>query len=266
MAAWLVAVAILLIDGALTAVHYTPSQDAVGLTAAVVGFGTAIFVVIVAIRWWRRPAVTISYSTVTTYRRRPLAVPWPMIVEVIRGAQSGSSGHRALGVLLADSRFITVNALRHLAEPVARPQGLRAESAATPYVPAYPDLSAQETMPDALAGPTLQLSCWVTLTRVITVGSGWIAWRPRFTWQWRVLAPADVVSTIDLQWPRRRGVRLSRADSSGLRLRPAELAAGIGPELARQLAEHPAATAEFLEALQEAPPAASDQLAAQIED
>lgn len=68
------------------------------------------------------------------------------------------------------------------------------------------------------------------------------------------LAPAlaDVVSTIDLLWPGRRGVRLSRADGSGLRLRPADLAACIGPALAPQLAEHPAATAEFLEALQEA--------------
>jgi hypothetical protein len=49
--------------------------------------------------------------------------------------------------------------------------------------------------------------------------------------------PRQLVSTIDLKWPRRTGVRLSRADGCGLRLRPAGLAAGRGPTLAPQLAE-----------------------------
>jgi len=57
------------------------------------------------------------------------------------------------------------------------------------------------------------------------------------------------VSTIDLQRPRRTGVRLSRADGTGLRLRNPELAAGLGAAASAQLAEHPAATAEFLAAV-----------------
>jgi DivIVA domain-containing protein len=54
---------------------------------------------------------------------------------------------------------------------------------------------------------------------------------------------------IDLQWPRRNGVLLSRADGTGLRLRNPELAAGLGATASAQLAGHPAATAEFLTAV-----------------
>lgn len=93
------------------------------------------------------------------------------------------------------------------------------------------------------------LCCWVTLSRTVVVGPGWLAWQPRLTRRWRILPLADVVSTIDLQWPRRQGVRLSRADGSGLRLRNPELAAGLGAAAGPQLAEHPAATAEFLTAV-----------------
>jgi hypothetical protein len=102
------------------------------------------------------------------------------------------------------------------------------------------------------------LCCWVTLTRTVAAGHGWLAWRPRLTRRWRMLPLADVVSTIDLQWPRRTGVRLSRADGTGLRLRNSELAAGLGATARAQLAEHPATTAEFLTAvLADAPPAKS---------
>jgi DivIVA domain-containing protein len=93
------------------------------------------------------------------------------------------------------------------------------------------------------------LCCWVTLTRVVAAGPGWLAWRPRLARRWRILPLADVVSTIDLQWPRRNGVRLSRADGTGLRLRAPELAVGLGATASAQLAEHPAATAEFLMAV-----------------
>jgi hypothetical protein len=100
------------------------------------------------------------------------------------------------------------------------------------------------------------LCCWVTLTRTVAAGPGWLAWRPRLTRRWRMLPLADVVSTIDLQWPSRTGVRLSRADGTGLRLRDRELAAGLGATARAQLAEHPAATPEFLaDVLADAPPA-----------
>jgi hypothetical protein len=93
------------------------------------------------------------------------------------------------------------------------------------------------------------LCCWVTLTRTVVAGAGWLAWRPRLTRRWRMLPLAEVVSTIDLQWPRRNGVRLSRAKGTGLRLRKPELAAGLGAAASAQLAEHPAATAEFVAAV-----------------
>jgi hypothetical protein len=64
-----------------------------------------------------------------------------------------------------------------------------------------------------------------------------------------MLPLAHVVSTIDMQWPHRNGVRLSRADGTGLRLRNPELAAGLGATASAQFAEHPAATAEFLAAV-----------------
>jgi hypothetical protein len=111
---------------------------------------------------------------------------------------------------------------------------------------------------EAVAG-LFMLCRWVTLTREIAVGPGWIAWRPRLTSLWRVLPFAELVSTIDAHWPRRDGVRLTRADGSSLRLRPAELAAGISPELSVQLAAHPAATHAFLDALQKAAAATSGQ-------
>lgn len=237
-----------------------------------------------------------------------------MIAEVISGSQAGSAVRAAPGLVLVNGRFLGVEALSRLAEPVPRPQDRLVAPAVARSVPAYPALGAQRKVQQSLPGLPEQriqaafqwrhfrrlfilplyagflvmfpdgnggaqsgidvggavvvalcfeviagvavLACWVTLTRAMAVGSGWIAWRPRFARRWRVLALADVVSTIDLQWPRRSGVRLSRFDSSGLRLRPAELAAGISPGLAQQLAEHPAATAEFLRALQRAPVAA----------
>ena len=101
---------------------------------------------------------------------------------------------------------------------------------------------------EALAALVI-LCCWVTLTRTVAAGPGWLAWRPRLTRRWRILPSAHVVSTIDLQWPRRNGVRLSRADGTGLRLRNPELATGLGATASAQLAEHPAANAEFLAAV-----------------
>jgi hypothetical protein len=71
--------AILQIDGAAMSNHFTPSQDAVGITAFVVGIAGLVGTIVVAVRWWRRPALEVTPETVTVYKRRPVAVPWPMI-------------------------------------------------------------------------------------------------------------------------------------------------------------------------------------------
>lgn len=49
-----------------------------------------------------------------------------------------------------------------------------------------------------------------------------------------------------MQWPSRQGVRMSRTDGSGLRIRNPEPAASLAAAIGPQLAEHQAASAEFL--------------------
>jgi hypothetical protein len=153
LAATLLTELVMLIDGAGTAVHLTPSQGAVGVTALVTFVSTAIFVVVVAVRWWRRPAVTISDSAVASYQIRPIAIPWPMVAAVVTGRHADSAGHRGPGVLLADGRFIRVAALRRLAAAVIPPPSRRARSAAARQLRAYPQLSPRDRAPDALPGP-----------------------------------------------------------------------------------------------------------------
>jgi hypothetical protein len=325
------ALAILQIDGAETAVHYTPSQDAVGVTAMVVGVGGAVAAVVVAVRWWRRSALQLTAQAFTVFQRHPVAIPWTMIADVPGAGPAGSAGGQDRRIVLANGQELKVRGLGRLAKLAARRQGtpgLAAPAApmgssmrswlpfsvpAAGPVPAYsgagqlgrrradqlPGPALQEVrigfpwpqycwimaapllagllvlfpggMGDGSAGPhpsgidvggsivvalvfeavaaLVILCCWVTLTRAVAVGPGWLAWRPRPARRWRILPLADVVSTIDLQWPRRNGVRLSRADGTGLRLRTPELAAGLGATASSQLAGHPAATAEFLTAV-----------------
>lgn len=321
-----VALAIVQIDGAATDVHWTPSQDAVGTTAYVVGIGGIVAAAVVAVRWWRRPAVQVTGQAITVYQRRPVAIPWTMIVDVSGPEPMGSPRGWGRAIVLANGRELKVRGLDRLARPAARRQHLPGPAApATPAagslrswlpfpvpaawpVPAYPQAGQLgKRRADQLPGPALQqvkigfpwrqlgwimlaplalgllvmfpgrnggaqygvdvggglvvalalaavaawviLCCWVTLTRTVAAGRGWLAWRPRLTRRWRMLPLADVVSTIDLQWPDRNGVRLIRADGTGLRLRNRELAAGLGAAARAQLAEHPAVTAEFLAAV-----------------
>lgn len=314
-------VAILQIDGAAADVHWTPSQDAVGWSAFGVVFTGLVAAVVVAVRWWRRPALQLTGQALTIYQRRPVAIPWTMITDVF--GPMGSPDGRSRRIVLADGRELKVRALGRLAKLAAQRQGPPDPMApvgssmrswlsfslpeAWP-VPAYPGTGQlRGRRSDQLPGPAIQeakirfpraeylllslvplflglavlfpggnggaksgidvvgfivvvlvseavaavaiLCCWVTLSRTVVVGPGWLAWQPRLTRRWRILPLADVVSTIDLQWPRRQGVRLSRADGSGLRLRNPELAAGLGAAAGPQLAEHPAATAEFLTAV-----------------
>jgi DivIVA domain-containing protein len=324
------ALAILQIDGAEWAVHYTPSQDAVGVTAMVVGIGGAVAAVVIAVRWWRRPALQLTAQAFTIFRRHPVAIPWTMIADVPGAGSAGSAGGQDRRMVLANGQELKVRGLGRLAKRAARRQGtpgLAAPAApmgssmqswlpfsvpAARPVPAYSgggQLGRRRA--DQLPGPALQevrlgfpwpqyswimaapllagllvlfpggmdgdpgphpsgidvggsivvalvfeavaalviSCCWVTLTRAVAAGPGWLAWRPRLARRWRILPLADVVSAIDLQWPRRKGVRLSRADGTGLRLRAPELAAGLGATASAQLAGHPAATAEFLAAV-----------------
>jgi len=294
--------AILQIDNAATAPNFTPSQDAVGVTAMVVGLSGAVGVVVAAVRWWRRPAVTITPTAVTIYRYRPVSIPWPMIAEVAGG-----------GVVLSGGRRIASTALRRLREPVNRPETGQSGTAAP--VPVYPEPSTRARRGNRPPGAAVQrvqlpfpwssfrwlvllplffgllvmfpngnggaqsgvdiggaivvvlcfealaaasvFCCWLTLTRTVMIGSGWIAWRPRMHRRWRILPLSELVSTIDTQWPRRSGVRLSRADGSGVRIRNREVGAGLAAPLGQQLAEHPAATPDFLAALRRQPQVAA---------
>jgi hypothetical protein len=301
IATTLAVVAVMQIDGAAAAANFTPSQDAVGLTALVVGVTGAVGVAVVAVRWWRRPAVTITPKAVTIYGAHQVSIPWPMIGELVGGPGTGRGDHA--GVVLTGGRLIEAPALRRLRQPVSRPETAppaaavghpesvtRARIAPSPpgqalvevqlpfpwssfrwlvllplffgFLVMFPDGNGGAQSGIDVGGAVVValcfevvaaasiLCCWLTLTRTMILGSGWLAWRPRLDQQWRVLPLAELVSTIDSQWPRRSGVRLSRADGSGLRIRNAELAAGLAGPLGRQIAEHPAATPDFLAALQ----------------
>ena len=324
-ASYAAALAILLIDGTATDVHWTASQDTVAITAWVVVIGGVVAAAVVGVRWWRRPAVEATGQAITVYQRRPVAIPWTMIAGVPGPEPGGSPGGRGRVIVLADGRELKVPGLDKLASLAAQRQDLPGPAAPAapadgslrswlPFpvpaawpIPAYPQAGQRrKRRTDQLPGPAVQqvkigfprrfscimlaplffslmvmfprgnggvqpgvdlggglvvalvfgataalviLCCWVTLTRTVAAGPGWLAWRPRLTRRWRILPLADVVSTIDLQRPRRTGVRLSRADGTGLRLRNPELAAGLGAAASVQLAEHPAATAEFLAAV-----------------
>lgn len=290
--------AILQIDGTVNADHMSPSQDAVGVTASVVGLGGAVAAVVVAVRWWRRPALRLTGQALTIYQRRPVAIPWTMIAEVSGPGPVGSPDGRGRRIVLVDGRELKVRGLGRLARFAARRQDPAAPVAplgssmrswlsfplpAALPVPVFPEAgqprkrragqlpgpalhevkirflwppyrlilllplsfgfmvlvggqsgldvggSIMVTLVSEAAAALMVLCCWVTLTRTVAAGPGWLAWRPQLTRRWRILALADVVSTIDLQWPRRTGVRLSRADGTGLRLRNPELATGLGP-------------------------------------
>ncbi len=296
------------------------------MTALVVGAGGAVAAVVVAVRWWRRPALQLTGQALTIFQRRPVAIPWTMIADVPGAGPAGPAGGRGRRIVLANGQELKVRGLGRLAKLAVRRQGrpgLAAPAApmgssirswlsfsvpAAGPVPAYSGAGQLgRRRADQLPGPALQevkigfpwpqygwillapllagllvlfpngdggtssgidvggsivvalvfeaaaalviLCCWVTLTRAVAAGPGWLAWRPRLARRWRILPLADVVSTIDLQWPRRNGVLLSRADGTGLRLRNPELAAGLETAASAQLAGHPAATAEFLTAV-----------------
>ena len=326
-AAFGLAAGILQIDGAATADQFTPSQDAVGLTAFVVGAGGAVAAAVVAVRWWRRPALLATVEAVTIYNRRPVAVPWPMISMV-------SHDHENPGLILVNGELLRARCLHRLTRPLVQPV-----ASATPVPangvpnrtdrPPAPQLSTSlhrgpiymgdgeradrragnlpgrilaqvrteppwatfrwimtaplcagllVLLPDGEGGAqsgvdvggaavvtlvfgvlvaTVLLGFWMTLSRTVAVGEGWVAWRPRLVRQWRILRLADLVSTIDLRWPARTGVRMSRVDGTGIHLRAPELSQGLGSVLSAELLGHPAARAELEAVLSPSPVAAT---------
>jgi hypothetical protein len=291
------AVAVILqIDGAASAQHFTPSQDAVGVTALVVGLSGAALSVITLVRWWRRPALAVRADGLAVYQLRPVAVPWAMTAEPLLAGPGGRDSK--WGLRLVNGSALRARALRRVpdlsrpaggGDPPAEvrwaygPPGPRRRRArrcaelpgtalatsATPFhlgqwrwlmtAPLF--LGLLVLLPDGEGGAqsgvdiggavvvtlvlealvaALLTAVWATLSRSVAVGETWVAWHPRGARRWRVLDFADVVSAIDLVWPPRPGVRLSRADGGGLRVRPAELAADTGAALRRRLASHPA--------------------------
>ena len=327
LAAFGLAAGILQIDGAATADQFTPSQDAVGLTAFVVGVGGAVAAAVVAVRWWRRPALQATLEAVTVYNRRPVAVPWPMISMV-------SHDHDAPGLILVNGAFLRARCIRRLTRPLVRSAASGTPAPATDgpnttdripaprlstslhRAPIYmgdggrPDRRVEKLpgrilaqvrteppwaifrwimiaplcagllvlLPDGDGGAqsgvdvggaavvvlvfgvlvaTVLLGFWMTLSRTVAVGEGWVAWRPRLARQWRILRLADLVSTIDLRWTARTGVRMSRVDGTGMHLRAPELTQGLGSVLSAELLGHPAARAELDAVLSASPVAAT---------
>jgi hypothetical protein len=288
--------AIMQIVGAASAQHFTPSQDAVGLSAFAVGLGGAVVSIIVLVRWWRRPGLAVRTDGVAVYQRRPVAVPWAMISEPpLLGPGSGDS---KWGLRLVNGSVLRTTALRKVPD-LSRLAGDGDPPAQVPWAYGPPGPRRRRARRCAeLPGPalarsdtpfhlgewrwlmTLPLFCgflvlfpngeggaqsgidiggaivvtlvfealvaalltavWATLSRSVAVGETWVAWHPRGVRRWRVLDFADVVSGIDMAWPRRSGIRLSRADGGGLRLRAPELAAHTGAALRERLAAHPA--------------------------
>jgi hypothetical protein len=166
------AMAILNIDHADTATHYTAGQDAIGITTAIVGLGGVASACWIAGRWWKRPHL----KSLARERR------WASVLPVGAIADNGAAvipftiwwrQHiRGLFVSLPPSAGALV---------LFGGKGI--------------DVGAAVLVALLVAGALVLAGSiwWSWATRALAVGDARIAWRPRISRTWRLLYLADLV-------------------------------------------------------------------------